>query len=210
MWGVSWLSKFMYCSSFDLNWLDYLVNILIEVATTVCLCPQLFPPLHSVKSWLHILIFTPVKFNQMLHHLALPYICIQWLGYPIPCVLRLPQTLYFTAQSIDCELELAKISLCCQHPRCHIGYSFGLVSREQSLYRLAHTRMPCLVCSAQGPGGTHHRLFIWRLPAGHGRRPTEAASRHLSAGVRQARQETGVSHSEAPMPRSHQSEPRSG
>lgn len=52
----------------------------------------------------------------------------------------------------------------------------------------------CLLrCAAQSPGGSHHRLLLRRLPAGHGRGPAEAAGRHLSAGVRQAGAETRVS-----------------
>lgn len=52
----------------------------------------------------------------------------------------------------------------------------------------------CLLhCAAQSSGGSHHRLLIRRLPAGHGGGPAEAASRHLSAGVRQAGPETRVS-----------------
>lgn len=87
-----------------------------------------------------------------------------------------------------------------------IGYYIGLISRKRSLYWFAHTDVPLLspLCSAQSPGRTYHRLFIWRLPAGHGRRPAETASRHLSAGVCQARQETGVSHSNLPMQCIHQ------
>ena len=60
------------------------------------------------------------------------------------------------------------------------------------------------LCYAQGSGGAHHRLLIWRLPVGHGRRPAETASRHLSAWVCQARQETGVSHWNLPMQCTHQ------
>lgn len=65
-------------------------------------------------------------------------------------------------------------------------YRFGL---------LAIFVLICLLHSAaQSLGGSHHRLLIRRLPAGHGRGPAEAASRHLSAGVRQAGPETRVSH----------------
>lgn len=65
-------------------------------------------------------------------------------------------------------------------------YHFGL---------LAIFVLICLLHSAaQSPGGSHHWLLIRRLPAGHGRGPAEAASRHLSAGVRQAGPETRVSH----------------
>lgn len=97
---------------------------------------------------------------------------------------------------------------CSQHPSSStIDYFIGLLSLKQSLYWFTHTDVPSFLCSAQCPGGTHHRLFIWRLPAGHGRRPAETASRHLSAGVCQARQETGVSHSNLLMQCCHQTEP---
>ncbi len=101
---------------------------------------------------------------------------------------------------------------CSQHESSHIDYYVGLISLKQSLYRFAHTDVPSLspLCYVQSPGGTHHRLFIWRLPAGHGRRPAETASRHLSAGVCQARQEAGVSHLNLPMQCSHQREPSKG
>lgn len=90
--------------------------------------------------------------------------------------------------------------------------TLAFMSLQQSSYWFAHTDVPSLspLCHAQSPGGTHHRLFIWRLPAGHGRRPAETASRHLSAGVCQARQETGVSHSNLPMQCSHQRQPSKG
>lgn len=101
---------------------------------------------------------------------------------------------------------------CSQHESNRIDYYIGLKSLKQSLYWFAHIDIPSLspLCYVQSPGGTHHRLFIWRLPAGHGRRPAETASRHLSAGVCQARQETGVSHLNLPMQCSHQREPSKG
>ena len=78
------------------------------------------------------------------------------------------------------------------------------ISLKQNVHGFAHSDyLLSPLFSAQSPGCTHHRLFIWRLPAGHGRGPAQTASRHLSAGVCQARQETGVSHSNLPMGCTH-------
>lgn len=71
-------------------------------------------------------------------------------------------------------------------------------TKRRARYHVGRFAIFVLICllhsAAQSPGGSHHRLLIRRLPAGHGRGPAEAASRHLSAGVRQAGPETRVSH----------------